>query len=110
MKVLLDECVPRRLKRDFIPEHETVTVAEAGFAGLKNGQLLRAAAASNFEVLLTVDQNLIHQQNVQTLPVAILVLLAKHNKYEALSRLVPQALVALQTIRKGEIAQIKATA
>ncbi len=110
MKVLLDECVPRRLKKDSITEHETATVAEAGFAGLKNGQLLRAAAASNFEVILTVDQNLIHQQNVQTLPVAILLLIAKHNKYEVLSRLVPQALAALQTIRKGGIVQLKATA
>jgi predicted nuclease of predicted toxin-antitoxin system len=66
MKLLLDECVPRPLKRDF-QLHETHTVSEAGFTGLKNGALLRAAANAGFEVLITVDQNLIHQQNLTTL-------------------------------------------
>ena len=57
MKLLLDECVPRRLKRDF-PQHEVSTVIEAGFQGLKNGLLLQSAANAGFEVLITVDQNL----------------------------------------------------
>lgn len=107
MKVLLDECTPKRLKRDFSVEHATSTVAEAGFAGLKNGQLIRAAADS-FDVLITVDRNLIHQQNTQNLPLAIVVLIAKHNKYEFLSPLVPRTLAALKTIRKGEIVQVTA--
>jgi predicted nuclease of predicted toxin-antitoxin system len=109
MKVLLDECVPHRLKRDFGTEHETRTVAEAGFAGLENGQLMRAAAAEMFEVLITVDQNLIHQQDIQSLPLAILVIIAQHNKYEVLSQLVPHVLIALRTIRKGEVLQISAS-
>jgi predicted nuclease of predicted toxin-antitoxin system len=102
MKLLLDECVPRRLKRDF-PQHEISTVIEAGFQGLKNGRLLESAANLGFEVLITVDQNIIYQQNLKTLPLAILVLIAPHNKYELLVPLLPQVLNALQGIRIGQI-------
>jgi predicted nuclease of predicted toxin-antitoxin system len=56
MKVLLDECVTRHLKRDFTG-HEALTVDEAGFKGLKNGQLLQAASGQ-YDVLVTVDQNI----------------------------------------------------
>jgi predicted nuclease of predicted toxin-antitoxin system len=105
MKVLLDECVPRRLKREFVG-HSASTVPEAGFAGLKNGRLLRAASVAGFEVLITVDQNLISQQNVSNLPVAVLILVAIHNKYEALLPLMPGVLVALQTIQTGEVMQV----
>jgi hypothetical protein len=62
MRVLLDECVPRAL-RDDIPGHEVKTVAEAGWAGVKNGELLRLAAAQ-FDLLLTVDRSLEYQQNL----------------------------------------------
>src|SRR5438128_2377384 len=96
MKLLLDECVPRRLKRDFQP-HEARIVPEAGFTGLKHGVLLQAAANAGFQVLITVDQNLIHQQNMKTLPVAVMVLIAPRNKYELLAPLVPQALLSCKT-------------
>ena len=56
MKVLLDECVPRKLKREFA-EYEVFTVTEQGWSGIKNGNLL-ALAESEFDVFLTVDQNL----------------------------------------------------
>ena len=102
MKLLLDECVPRPPKRDF-QSHETHTVTDAGFTGLQNGALLQAAANAGFEVLITVDQNLIHQQNLTTLTLAVMVLIAPRNKYELLVPLVPQALLALQSIRVGDV-------
>jgi predicted nuclease of predicted toxin-antitoxin system len=105
MKLLLDECVPRRLKRDF-PQHEVSTVIEAGFQGLKNGHLLKSAASAGFEVLITVDQNLTYQQNLLALPLAVIVLVVQHNKYELLALLVPQALAALQSIHVGEVVRI----
>jgi hypothetical protein len=61
MRVLLDECVPRALRQE-LPGHEVKTVAEAGWAGLKNGELLKIAAAQ-FDVLLTVDRSLEYPQN-----------------------------------------------
>jgi Domain of unknown function (DUF5615) len=77
MKVLLDECVTRYLKRDFTG-HEVLTIEEAGFKGLKNGRLLQAASGQ-YDVLVTVDQNLQYQQNLKTFAIAIIVLKAKRS-------------------------------
>jgi hypothetical protein len=65
MRILLDECVPRRLKHE-LGDHEVRTVTEMGWAGMKNGALLQLAAES-FDVLLTTDRNLAFQQNTATL-------------------------------------------
>lgn len=59
MRVLLDECVPRALRNE-LPGHDVKTVAEAGWAGAKNGKLLQLAA-TQFDLLLTVDRNLEYQ-------------------------------------------------
>jgi hypothetical protein len=64
MRILIDECVPRRLRRE-PPTHDVRTVAEMGWSGKKNGELLRLMNDNGFEVLLTVDQNLRHQQNLK---------------------------------------------
>ncbi|MCA1615628.1 MAG: hypothetical protein LC800_16310 [Acidobacteria bacterium] len=101
MRVLLDECVTRYLKRDFAG-HETLTVDEAGFKGLKNGRLLQAASG-RFDVLLTVDQNLQYQQNLKISAIAIIVLKAERSTYPMLKPLMPQVLESLEKIRPGEI-------
>src|SRR2546429_2434910 len=101
MKVLLDECVTRYLKRDFAG-HEVLTVEEAGFKGLKNGRLLQAASGQ-YEVLVTVDQNLQYQQNLKNFTVAIIVLKAKRNTYLLLKPLMPQVLEVLEKIKPGEM-------
>lgn len=69
MRLLLDECVTRHLKREFV-DHEVHTVEQAGFKGLENGHLLKAASGS-YEVLITVDRNLPYQQNLTGLDIAI---------------------------------------
>lgn len=74
MKLLLDECAPRRLKNYFVG-HDVSTIEQAGFKGLKNGNLLRAANGK-FEVLITVDKNIEYQQNTAALPSAIVILAA----------------------------------
>jgi hypothetical protein len=106
MRVLLDECVTRYLKRD-LPGHEVFTVEEAGFKGLKNGRLLQAAAG-RYDVLVTVDRNLPHQQNPQTLPLPVVVLSAKRSTYPALKPLMPRVLEALENIEAGRVVVIKA--
>ena len=75
MRVLLDECVTRKLKREFIGHHVS-TVDEAGMKGLKNGNLLRAASGQ-FDVLVTVDRSLPYQQNIKLFNIAVLVLAAR---------------------------------
>jgi len=101
MKVLLDECVTRYLKGDFVG-HEVLTAEEAGFKGLKNGQLLQAASGQ-YEILVTVDQNLQYQLNLKNFDIAIIVLKAKRSTYPMLKPLMPQALETLEKIKPGEI-------
>ena len=106
MKLLLDECVTRFVKRD-LPGHELHTVEEAGFKGLENGDLLRAAS-STYDVLITVDQNLPYQQNIAGLDIAIVVLAAKRNSYARLKPLMPRAVTELETIKSGDVVRIEA--
>jgi hypothetical protein len=105
VKLLLDECVTRFVKRDFAG-HEVHTVEEAGFKGLENGDLLRAASGA-YDVLITVDQNLPYQQNVAGLGIAILVLAAKRNSYAILKPLMARASTALDTIKSGDVIRIE---
>ncbi|MBI1736159.1 MAG: DUF5615 family PIN-like protein [Candidatus Rokubacteria bacterium] len=101
MRILVDESLPRRLTQ-LLPGHEARTVAEMGWTGAGNGVLLRLAAA-DFDAFLTADRNLEHQQNLATLPIAIVVLVASTNRLEALRPLVPDVLRALETLRPRQL-------
>lgn len=105
MKLLLDECTPKRLQRDF-PGHQVFTVEDAGLKGLKNVDLLRAAAAQ-FDVLITADRKMPFQQSLATLQLAIVILIAKPNRYPELQLLVPRTLEALKTIKSGDTVTIQ---
>ncbi len=100
MKLLLDECVDRRLARDLI-EHEVKTVPQMDWAGIKNGALL-SLAENEFDVFITVDRNLSFQQNLDKYDLAVLVLCAASNRLADLRLLVPHLLNALPTLEKGK--------
>ena len=104
MRILLDECVPRRFRRQF-PEHDVRTVPEMGWASFKNGNLL-AAASGKFDVLVTTDQRLSYQLNVSAFPIAVVVLVAKRNKLESLLPLVPRLRTALAELKPGEVRRV----
>jgi hypothetical protein len=99
VRVLLDECLPRRLKRELVG-HEVRTAPEMGWASKKNGQLL-ALAQTNFDIFLTSDRNLSHQQNLSTFEIAVVVLIAPSNRIDDLRPLVPQLLEILPNARLG---------
>lgn len=99
MRVLLDECVPRRLGRELVG-HEVRTTSEMGWAGKRNGELLRIAAPE-FDALLTVDRNLLHQQNLSTFDIAVVVMLATSNTFSELRSMVPKVLEVLPVAPKG---------
>jgi len=101
MRVLLDECFPRRLKQ-WITGHEVVTVPEAGWAGKDNGELL-VLATGHFDVFLTVDQNLAAQQDLSRAGLAVIVLRARSNRPQDLEPLIPKVVKALESIRPGEL-------
>lgn len=103
MRILLDEDVPRRLASLLIG-HEVTTVPQAGWAGVKNGKLL-ALAGSRFDLFVTMDRNIEFQQNLDALPVAVLIIVAASNRMEHLAPLLPDILAAAtdvpaRTLRK----------
>ena len=104
MKVPLDECQPRKLKNEFAI-HDVVTVPEMGWAGMKNGDLLRLAE-STFDVFVTADQNVQYQQNLSSRLIGIVVLVASNNRFGTLLPLCPMASSAISTIRPGEVVRV----
>ena len=108
MRVLLDECLPRKLGR-LLVGHEVSTVQQAGWAGVGNGQLL-ARIAGKFDAFITVDQNLPAQQKTATLPFGIIVLRTPTNQLVDLAPLVPQMLAKLHTLRPGQVIAVSTEA
>ena len=106
MKLLLDHCVPRRLARH-LPNHQVRTTSEQGWQKLRNGQLLKAAANAKFDAMLTTDQNIKHEQNLEQLPLSVIVLIAVSNKSSALLPLLPQAEIELASLTKPSLIEIR---
>jgi len=106
VRVLLDECVDWHLSRE-IPEHEVKTTHQMGWTTIKNGEL-PALAAEHFDVFITVDRNLAFQQNITTLPIAVIVLRAQRNRLGDLRSLVPDLLVAIAKIKPRTIEWVAA--
>ena len=106
MKVLLDECVDWRLSRA-IAGHDIKTAKQMGWVSIKNGELL-ALASERFDVFVTVDRNLSYQQNVQALPIAIVVLHAKANRLVDLLPLVPNLLAVIGSAKPGAVTTVSA--
>jgi hypothetical protein len=104
MRVLLDECVPRKLRRG-LAEHEVITVTEHGWTGIKNGKLL-ALAELEFDVFLTVDQNLNFQQNLKAFNLGIILLVARNNRLKTLWPLMPDVWEALGSIKPGDFIRV----
>jgi predicted nuclease of predicted toxin-antitoxin system len=105
VKVLLDECLDRRLARD-LDGHDVVTVPQAGWAGLKNGELLRLAQAQ-FDVFVTVDRNLSFQQHLPQFSIAVIVLQAATNRLHDLRPLVPRLQQVIVTAQKGQVTWVR---
>ena len=105
MRILIDECLPKKLKLE-LPEHFVQTVPEAGWAGKQNGDLL-SLAEIEFDVLLTNDQNMEHQQNLEQFDLAFVVLVAPTNDINELRPLMPAVNASLRDIKPGELRYIK---
>ncbi len=88
MKILLDECVTKRLKQH-LEEFEVFTVRELNLGGIKNGKLLTFCCENGFDILLTIDKNLMFQQNLEKYPITIAVLNSRTSKIEELIEFLP---------------------
>jgi len=105
MKVLLDENLPHDL-RHCLPGHTAFTVAYMQWAGIRNGELMERAATAGFDVMISLDAGLEYQQNLTSLPIAVILLRARSNTLadvephvpairETLASLKPRTLVRL---------------
>lgn len=99
-RVLLDENLDRQLKPLFDVDFEVLTVQERGWEGLKNGDLLRAAAAE-FAVFVTMDRNLPYQQNLKALDLAVVVIRSSSNAYVDVAPLMTKVNVAVRSAGVG---------
>ena len=104
MRVRLDECVDRRLAGD-IQGHDVKTVPEAGWAALKNGDLL-ARAEREFDVFITVDVGVTFLHNPGESPLTVVLLRAPSNRLDALLPLIPRALDMLTSGTAGQVIRI----
>ncbi len=97
MRVLLDESVPRRLASAFPDSFGTRTVQQMGWAGCSNGELLRLAVDHGFNALVTVDQGFAYQQNVQDLPIPVVIMIAGRTRLQELRPLVAEVIAVLSS-------------
>lgn len=106
MRVLLDECLPRQLKRDLVG-HDSRTAAEMGWASRENGELL-SLAVDQFDVFLPVDRNLSNQQDVGQFDIRAVVLVARSSRLADLQPLIPQVLETLETALPRQVTKVGA--
>jgi predicted nuclease of predicted toxin-antitoxin system len=102
MRLLLDECLPVELAEN-LPGHTTRTARQMGWLGIQNGRLLKLIAESDqFDVFVTVDKNLPHQQNLSALPFAVAVLRVRSTRVTDVLAQVPELLRRLPETKPGQ--------
>ena len=106
MKVLLDECVDRRLKSR-LPGHDVYTVTNMHWNGLKNGLLMSAAIGEKFDMLLTIDKNLEFQQNLKKYDIVVAIFDVKQNNVKLYEPLIPIFEAQLSTLEKDHVYTIR---
>ena len=96
---MLDECVTKRLKK-YLEEFKVFTVRELGLSGIKNGKLMAYCVENKFDILLTIDKNLMHQQNLDKYTVTIVVFNCFTSKIEELITFLPSFKSQVDTLQK----------
>jgi hypothetical protein len=104
VNVLLDECVPARLGR-LLTDHSVTNVPRRGWAGIKNGELLRLAE-KEYDVFVTVDRKLSVQQDLTAFDVAVVLLRARSNRLEDIRPLVPEILGGISRATKRALTSV----
>jgi predicted nuclease of predicted toxin-antitoxin system len=109
MKLLLDECVPRKIKFLFAAEGMFCeTVRDAGWSGKENGELL-SLAEQQYDIPVTIDRNIKHQQNLLGRKISILIIHTSSNDYKDIRPHIPSAVEALKSIRPGQFVEVGGT-
>ncbi len=106
MRILLDECLPKKLKRE-LAEFDVMTVADCQWKGKKNGQLLRLAE-KQFDLFITIDRGIRYQQNLVQFDLAVITLSAPTNRFESLQPLMAEVKRVIHQLSPGKVLQISA--
>jgi len=106
MKILLDECIPVRLKK-LLPDFKVYTVTEMGWTSFKNGKLMKISIESGFDIMITVDENLQYQQNIKEYDISIVVFEVLYNRFQDFIPLIPKFIELQSKLEKKKIYMIK---
>jgi len=106
VRVLLDESLPHDLVAE-LPGHQISTVSGRGWAGLQNGELLRRAR-DEFDVFVTMDQNLPYQQDLRAIGMPVVLVHARSNRMVDLRPLIPGIVQAVEGMKPGELRRVNA--
>jgi predicted nuclease of predicted toxin-antitoxin system len=102
MRLLLDENLDWRLRRDLL-DHQVESVPLIGWAGIENGELLRKAVEAGFDLLVTMDSNMVHDQNIGQYAIAVVALRAQSNRLANTRPLMPALLAVLPQVKPGTV-------
>ncbi len=100
MKILLDECVTKKVK-ELLLGHTVFTIGQMDWQGLKNGMLIKQAEQQNFDILLTIDKNISYQQNTSKYNISIVVLNCNNSTIESIKDYIPNFLEQANSFEKG---------
>lgn len=106
MRILIDESLPIELAEELLG-YDVATVRARRWRGLRNGVLLRTAVDAGFEVILTADQSLRHQQNLTKIGIAVVVVIGVQNRMPDVRPLLPQILTALENMKVGQVIEVR---
>ncbi len=102
MKILLDECVTKKLKK-LLSSFEVFTVAEMGWTGVKNGKLISLCVENNFNILITIDKNISYQQTINNYNITIVVFNSKTSLLSDLTMHLPEFLENIYKFERSKI-------
>jgi hypothetical protein len=105
MRLLLDECIPRKLKNS-LRNYDCRTVPEEGWSGKKNGELLDLAEKSGFQVFLSLDRGIEFQQNLAPRLITVVLIRTKSNRLADLLAQVPEVLNVVDSLRAGQLIKV----
>jgi len=105
MRLLLDECIPRKLK-NALHSHECRSVSEEAWAGTKNGELLALAESAGFQIFLTIDRGIEYQQNLKPRNIAVVLIRSKSNPLADLLPIVPEIVSVIESLQPGQLVKV----
>lgn len=107
MKILLDENIPTKVKLDFGEDYEVKSVRDMGWLGKKNGELLGLITLNGFDIFITLDKNLRHQQNLEKFNLIIILLFPPNNKHQTLQPFIEKVKLLLNDRQYEKFNEIK---